>query len=259
MKKTLIFGVLASSLFACKEAPLTTYPEGENSVYFAVKNTNKSIAGLYKDTTVFSFADYFTSDTIVSLPINALGDFAGYDRTFAYQVLPEGTTAKLNDDFELVGQTNLIKANKIAGTIEIKLKRSEVLASKVLYIRLQLLENQDFNLAIKREFTDLNNNKFINLVEHTIAFFDFITRPVTWDRVQSRLGNYSTDKYKLVSHLCDMTSEDWKNLNSIRMIDLMWVRTRNYLQREIDKGTPVQETREDGSKGNMEVMGLIWR
>lgn len=251
---------IAVFTLSCKESALITYPEGENSVYFGVENTNKGNKNKYIDTTRFSFAELptTTKDAVITLSVNALGVVADYDRRFDYSIMKEGTTGVEGTDFERVSGATVIKAGQVNGIIRLKLKRAKGQVTTAVNIRLQLLENEEFALEMKRETIDAINNKYINLIEHTVVCADFVSEPARWVQHGS-LGVFSSDKYVYVSKLCNLTAADWERSMGPSERDAIWVRTRNALQAEINKGLEyaVKERLPNGTTQYMRVSGLV--
>lgn len=255
MKKILILATILSTTFACSEEALDTYPTDDNGVYFGVLNTVKSEKNVYTDKTEFSFAEYKGDEYVIELRVNALGNFASYDRPIDFQIMADSTTAIEGTDFARVAEPNLIKANETGGVIRLKLMRTAKITSTAMTLRLKLVENSEFSLPLPFEMVDVINNKYIHLNEHKITFFDFISEPARWKDIPN-LKAFSPDKYRLVNDLCNLTKDNWVAFFPAEGM-LRWIRIRNYLQQKIDAGTPVTEKRMDGTVGYMSVEGLI--
>lgn len=249
---------IAVFALSCKESELITYPDGENSVYFGVENPNKSTANRFTDTTRFSFAELAPNvkDSVITITVNALGNLADYDRLFEYTILKDGMTGVEGTDFERVKGATVIKAGQVSGTIKLKLKRTAEQVFTAVTIRLQLIENSEFALDLKRETVDAINNKYVSLIEHTIVCADFVSEPSRWSQ-HGNLGDFTSDKYVLINQLCGLEAADWERSMIPSDRDVIWVITRNHLQSQIDRGLEFAvKERIPGGTRYMRVGGL---
>ena len=243
----------------CSKDSLDTYNPAETSIYFGVKNPSKATKNVFVDTTVFSFGDYEgLTDTIVQIRVNALGGLAHVDRKFEYEVVDSMTTATEGVHFILPGmKEGIIPGDSVCGYIPVHIVYSDGMKNKAMwYLVLQLKANSGFNLDLRQEYVDISNDKYVELTRHWIGMSSRIQKPTRWYQVESYFLEFSSDKYKLINQLCHLNKEDWDNI-AFYIAETYWVAVRNYLQKNIDAGTPVMEQNErTGRKQIMKVKGL---
>lgn len=264
MKYILIFGIL-SVLFcwSCSEDKLDTY-DGNNSIYFAVKNPY-AISGEslpYTDTTVFSFVNFVVPDTTLYLQVNTLGDVAPYARKFRAEIVWNETTAKAGQYFDELQDEYTIPADSVWGVLPITLHRDKDLRDSVYVLTIRLVPNGDFQLALKEKVVDKVNEEFVDLLKHRIYFSDLVVEPLMWraytsQGVEPEMGSvWSVDKYLLTNYLLDIIPTDWDSRSTMafgRRIGIS-VYMRNYLMDMIAKKTAVQDDAEPD--GFMRVKGV---
>lgn len=234
---------------------LDTYEPGETSVYFGMKNGNRSLPNVFVDTTVFSFGEYTNlTDTTVNIQVNALGGISMEDREFEFEVVDSLTTA--GGFYTLTGTTGVVPAGETCGFIPVRLTYSDKMKKQpVFYVVLQLKPNANFNLDLKYEYVDKVNDKYVELTRHYVGVSSRIQKPKEWFRVEQYFLDFTSDKYKLINQLCELTKKDWDSMN-FTVGESYWVVVRNYLQKRIDDGDPVMEEDALGRKRKMVVKGL---
>lgn len=262
MKKRFIYsGILLAGIClwgACSEVGLDTYQPDQNSVYFGMLNGKRSEKNVFVDTTRFSFGDYEnTPDTVIYIRVNALGGVSTVDRTFEYEVVDSLTTAIEGVFYTLPEEACVVPANQTFGLIPVHIYYStQMKASPMYYLVLQLKPNEYFNLDLKLEYVDKTNKQYVQLTRHWVGMSSRIQKPAKWFQVEQYFLDFSSDKYKLINQLCKLNKTDWDNM-AFYIAEAYWVAVRNYLQEQINAGTPVMEENDrTGKKQIMKVKGL---
>lgn len=246
---------------ACSEDLLETYDTAQSHIYFGIENTERGAKSSFTDTTVVSFARYDEDLTELEwdLRVNVLGKYSETARKFDFEIIPEGTTAESGKHYELLANQGTVGGTEVCGYIPVKLLKKDLALKTTYYIHFRLKENADFGLALEKEYVDLQNDKTVNLREHVLAVTCELAPPVTWELASSYFLTFSTKKILLINQLCNKTMDDWDNMQ-LYILEPMWVRVRNYLQDQINKGTPVYEDEIDkyGNQVKMRVQGLVF-
>lgn len=245
--------------YGCSQESLDTYDSSENSIYFGMENKSSAYSKVFLDTTVFSFGDHENiTDTTVMIRVNALGGYFYEPREFEFEVVDSLTTAKEGIHFTLPEtRKGVIPAEATCGYIPVHITYNADMKNRAMwYLVLQLKPNRYFNLDLKLEYVDKNNDEYVQLTRHCIGISARIQQPESWFRVAEFFGTFSSDKYKLINMVCGLTKEDWEVMQR-NIGEVYWIAVRNYLQLRIDAGDPVMEEDErTGRKQIMVVTGL---
>lgn len=250
--------ILTTGLVACQEDALDVYSSAQSSIYFGMKNTNTALKNVFVDTTRFTFADFPVTDTTLQLVVNVLGNYSEEPRAFKYEVVEDGTTAIAATQYELLEDDPVVLGKAIAGNIPVRLKFDIALENTIVYLKLRLKANENFDLLLDKEYVDIQNGQCVNLLEHVIVFTAQVQAPQQWSK--DYFGVFSAKKYRLINQLCNKKPADWENL-TMDDIEPMWVVVRNYLQEKMDKDDPLYEDEKDaqGNQVIMTVKGLVIR
>lgn len=214
---------------SCKKDDIMNY-EGDNYIQFA-KN--------YEDSSLFSFLSFPNDDqAVVPIPVELVGRPGDKDRTYKISVLKSATTAS-DANYSLPASFTL-KANKVADTAWITLKKTPELSIKPVKLVLKIEPSDDLK---------------VGQIDHTLSILyisNVIARPDWWDdNVEGRfLGEYSDKKYKLfilVTGVSDLTDA---NQDQIRSYTIMF---KNYLLKEKDEGRTVYE--DNGTEMMVALLG----
>lgn len=262
-KKQLIFmGLLGIGIYflgGCSKVGFDTYDVSESNIYFGMENTKKSQKNVFVDTTVFSFGEYEnTSDTTIYIRVNAMGGLSEVERTFEYEVVDSMTTAKVGEFYELPEKTGIIPAGSTCGYIPVIIHNCNSMKDRATwFLVLQLKPNQNFNLDLKQEYVDNNNQQYVELTRHWVGMSARIQKPASWvHAAEQYFLEFSSDKYKLINQLCHLTKSNWDNMQYY-LAEPYWIVVRNYLQKKIDQNDPVMERNErTGRLQIMKVKGL---
>lgn len=254
---TMIWGSLLWS--GCSKDDLDTYDPSRNSIYFGMLNPSSATNNVFVDTTLFSFADHEgVTDTVIQIQVNALGGFFNEPREFEYEIVDSLTTAVEGVHFTLPEEKKgIVPAQDACGYIPVHVLYSAGMKDRpVWYLALQLKPTKDFNLDLKLEYVDKNNNEYVQLTRHWLGMSSRIQKPERWYQIEQYFLDFSEDKYKLISQLCHLRKQDWDEI-TFYIAETYWIVVRNYLQKRIDEGNPVMVRDERTSRMKpMEVKGL---
>lgn len=224
-----MFFVLLVIAASCKKDTIALY-EGGTYLQF-----NKS----FKDSSLFSFLTLPDKDAAtVPLVVELIGKPENRDRTYKLSVVKDLSTAP-EANYSLPA-TFTLKANRVADTAWITLKKTPELATRSLRI------------VFKVEATDEFKVGQVDFSASILYISNVIAKPNWWNStVQSRfLGAYSDKKYKLFIDVTGRSDIDGNNLDEVRYYTIM---LKNYLLREKDAGRTVYEA--NGTEMKVELIG----
>lgn len=212
-------------LAGCEKDRIAHYGETEY-IYFA--NASSNVVEYS-----FAFNPTATQDT-VPLVIRLIGKPVDQDRTVTLVVDPDHTTAR-PEDYTLPSSMRL-RAGRVIDTIPLVLHHSDRLALEKYTLRLNILENEHFELGPV-------TNTYID-----ILFSDIIARPAWWTTTVTNnfLGVYSDAKYRYfieATGVADLTEASEGELRAYAII------FREFLAREREQGRVF----EDEETGRIDV------
>jgi len=233
-------------LSACEKG-LEPY-HGDSSVYFRNNKVNAVDSGFL----TFGFSDPSVRDSVISIPVSAMGMTSTSDRPFKL-VVNDSSTARAGVHYEALSGTS-IPAGAVATTIKLKLLRTSDMQTAPVSIILQLLPNEHFQTSVG-SFS--NGSGKSSATRFKLWITDIMTKPKYWDA--GYMGGFSRKKVYLTASVL--------GLNVQEMIDILngtdgtvavnaqiaWGRSMKlYLNQQAAAGTPVRE--DDGS---LMVMGNL--
>lgn len=179
-----LFGVILMS--GCGTPGWQMY-EGHPSIYMNLpfaKDEFGSELSYRVDSLTYTFAyedSKIKKDTLF-VPVEIEGFRTDFDRKFEVEIL-EGS-ALLGEDFELLDDGCLIKANEGKGSIPIVLYRTIDLKEGSKRIKLALKSNSNFQAD------------YFDLSEVIVSFSDILSEPEWWALASWKLGNYHYIKHQ---------------------------------------------------------------
>jgi hypothetical protein len=238
--------VITIGLTACEKG-LEPY-HGNSGIYFKNNKTTFVDSGLV----TFGFSDPSVRDTIIDIPVSAMGMTSTTDRPFKL-VVNDNSTAKAGVHYDALFGTS-IPAGAVGTTIKLKLHRTPDLQAEPVCLILQLLPNEHFQTDT-RSFS--NGSTTISATRYKLWVNDLMSQPKYWQN--GYMGAFSRKKVYLTASVL--------GLNVQEMIDILngtdgtvalnaqiaWGRSMKlYLNQQAAAGTPVKE-----DNGSLMVMGNL--
>lgn len=244
MKKYIIV-LLCFLLWNCSEDEIPYY-SGKTCIYFSLMNPNNK--DKFVDEMNFSFGLLSVMDSVVRVPVTAMGDTVGYDRYFSFVV--DSMTGTEGVHFDLP-EEGILPAGQAKGYIPITLHR--VLdEDSIRYISLRLLPNAEFELNLPETYSGRDS---LNMTRATLTFSSSITKPLYW--MDSWFGYFSVTKYNLFNELCGKDAAYWSAApNSAVHVALAGI-FRSYVNSKIVEGqaAALRDPQNKQEKGYMTVRG----
>lgn len=184
----LILGILLMC-WACNEDEVKIY-DGTDAVYFSA----------YTDTAFFSLTFLAKADTVVNLPVKALGEKVNYDRKFSVRVT--GGTAQPGVNYDALEEEYILKAGIVTGSLPIRLYK-EGTKDTTLSIDVELIPNEYFvqNMPAK-----INKGDTVEITRQVVTFSNNLAKPKQWI---SSLGYFSEAKFFLFNREMGVEATDW--------------------------------------------------
>ena len=148
--KLLLLGMLAAGITACGDAEIMTYDAQYDAVRFTGASPQDTLNMAFSSTDRCSYMNYsfietpFAESTEYAIPVFLIGKPAASDRTVAYRIDPEKTTAP-EGSYEILSAS--IPAGKSMGAIKVRLLNAEELSSTTYTLRFQLQESEELRLG----------------------------------------------------------------------------------------------------------------
>ncbi len=249
MKKLGLIFVLFIAVWGCSEDKLDTY-SGTSCIYFA-----PYLDGSWKDTTQFSFTNFFVTDTVIRIKVQALGKVSDQPRSF--KVMMENTTATPGVHFDALQSEYVLKAGATSAVIPIKLYRHADLLDTVLSISLYLAPSENFDQVMPRKI-DSYTKKEVDVRRQVLTFSDMIIKPVYWDMFDMfyGLGYWSTTKFVFMNKLCEIDPLFWYGMPNLGKVSATANYMKNYLNEMALQGWEYAIKDPKGPKGYMTVNGV---
>lgn len=184
-----ILGILLMC-WACDEDEVKIY-DGTDAVYFSA----------YKDTTFFSLAFVANADTLVYVPVKALGEKVNYARKFRVRVA--GGTAQPGVNYDALEEEYTLGADSVAGVLPIRIYK-EGARDTTFSIDLELIPNEYFaqNMPAK-----ISNGDTIDITRQVVTFSNNLAKPQQW--MPTMLGYFSEAKFFLFNREMGINAVDW--------------------------------------------------
>lgn len=148
--KLLLLGMLAAGITACGDAEIMTYDAQYDAVRFTGVSPQDTLRTTYSTNNQCSFISYsfienaFAESIDYDIPVFLIGKPAATDRTVAYRIDPEKTTAP-EGSYDILSAS--IPAGKSMGAIKVRLHNAEELSSTTYTLRFQLQESEELRLG----------------------------------------------------------------------------------------------------------------
>lgn len=236
--------------------------EGMEGVYFGVRSGPDWAAPAswpYRPYTNVEFVKQpqEVQEMVINIAVNITGPMKEYDRPFKVIVDTDSTTAVAGVDYLPFGDTYIIPANAITGSIPITVKRTPEMLNTNKKLGLKLLPNEHFGLAFPDwkaipglGATTLGNDTAFDASLHTININDLMVQPTVWrgsiqegNREAGSWGAFTRKKLELMCSLFDLTYEDFSSDATMTpvLVNLISVEMGRYLIGQFNAGTPVLE------------------
>ena len=236
--------LLAMGFTACEKG-LDTY-HGNNGIYF----TNNKTSFLDSGTVTFGFSGPGKMDSVVSIPISALGMTANTDRPFKL-VVNDSSTAKLGVHFDALPETS-IKAGAVSTTLQLKLHRTPDMQTTPVFIILNLQPNEHFQTDVT---TFTNGSGTSRATRLKLWVNDILTQPSKWQ--SPYMGTFTRKKLYATAAALGLDIEEMIGIlngtdGTVALnAQIAWGRSMKlYLNQQAAAGTPVYE-----ADGTLMVMG----
>jgi len=245
--KTIIFcSIIALVFSACEKEEIAIF-SGKDVVYFKWAIDGKEFESNKIDSTSVSFALTLpneVTDSLISIPVRVQGYTSTQDRIVKIKVMDESTA--INDVHYSISEEVVIPANEYTGYIPVTFNRTEDMKDQIFSLKLQLLENENFETSLfGTEVSNNNSDKILSYTEVEIAISDILTEPDRWYSLKGYIGDFSIKKFYLFAEVNQM---DLPNYNVIPDWGDFYGHIavfKAYLEAQVNAGTPVLE--EDGS------------
>lgn len=251
--------------------------EGTEGLYFYVQKV--PISG-YGDTTLWSanatslieFTKMPVVDTMLNLRVRVTGHVKDYDRAFEIRINKDSTTAVEGMNYEFNASDKVIKAGMHYADVPIRVLRAENLQKEELRVTVELLPNENFNLAFKKLYSlpgtmpmDRKDEGH-NPAFHSIYMNYLLVRPDAWvpgfeyeigQTEGGLLGAFTEKKFNVISEVCKVTYDEFISKSTMPQIRIQVIQQqmKAYLINQFNNGTPVLE--DDGRL--MWVMEVPWQ
>lgn len=197
-------GLISVLLYGCEQNnAITLYDTDDAYVHFAYPNPDNSSVERYTDSIFVNFSllsQLYVDETVIKIPVNITGTPSGQDREYTVVISPDSEY-----DPNLITLSDaIIHANKYVDTLEVTIKNDEMLSSSIMELRLELMDNQNF------EAGNLFNQTF------KISFSNQLLKPIWWDTWQRYFGIYYKEVYQawiqLYQEGLDPNGYYWNNM-----------------------------------------------
>lgn len=236
MKRYLYIMVMALSLAACS-SEIDKY-HGESGVYFAMREKVNTINvdTLYRETSTLPFIITDSRDSVFMLRVKILGAVSRNDRQVSVRVLEDLSTVE-DGDFEPLRSSYALKAGEVYGTVPVHFHRMASLEGKERRLVVELVENEDFTLPIRRWRN--SNTEYVDVTRHTIVISDkYVQLP---GYREGHFGPFSEKKMKILLDLGQMKLSDFNESLSITFTKSLGQKLDRYLAEQKAKGETVLE------------------
>lgn len=238
--KRLIYILLLAAAVSCS-SEIQTY-HGDAGIYFAMREkvSTVNVDTLYRETSTLPFIVTDSRDSVFNLRVKILGPVSDVDRHVSVRVVDEVTTA-VEGDYDQVEGSYVLKAGEVYGVIPVHFHRVASLAGKERSLTLELVENEDFTLPIKRWRN--SSTEYVNVVRHTVVISDkYVQLP---GYRTGHFGPFSEKKMRLILELSGMKLTDFNETIAVTVTKSIGQKLDRYLAEMKAKGEPVME--DDGT------------
>ena len=237
--KKILYIILLAFVVSCT-SEIDTY-HGASGVYFAMRE-NVSIVNvdtLYRESSSLPFIVTESEDSVFNLRVKILGAVADHDRHVSVRVVDEASTV-VEEDCMPIEESYVLRAGEVYGLIPIHFHRAASLKGQERKLVLELVENQDFELPIRKWRN--SSTEFVDVTRHTVIISDkYVQLP---GYMPGHFGPFSEKKMQLILELSEMKLSDFKERLAVTLTKSIGQKLDRYLNEMAAKGTPVYE--EDG-------------
>lgn len=210
MKQIIILCLTVLCCVGCKKDLDTYY--GESGIYFDhLKNQNI----LRVDTIPFAWGemDGDIKEEKINLQINLFGNVTNYDRHFTVSVVPsdDPETAVEGVDYMPFNTDCVIPANESYTTLQITLKRTEILQREKRILTVKLNETDELKFLYSREAVDEDKNIRQIDLQRVIVMDETLLPPSWWygSRIRDIFGEYSMKKAITICNVMNIDRKEW--------------------------------------------------
>jgi len=254
----------------CKHEPMLY--EGDEGLYFAVQfgpDWGDETVWANQSVSPVEFINIAGNVDTIHLKVMITGALKDYDRPFVVDVVSDSTTAIEGENFNILKENLVIKANQNHGYVPVVLYRTENIQKEKKELLLQIIPNTHFTIGLpvwKRlsgQWESAVQKGDFKADFHKVQVSDFITKPTRWIGLAQatgleagRWGDFTEKKYRLICEHFDLVYEDF--MSDAKMPTAKQTVIQEYmakfLQSQYNLGTPILE--ED--RRLMWFMGVSW-
>jgi len=238
--------IIAFALSACEKEEIATF-SGKDVIYFQWAVDGKDFETQKIDSTSISFAlerPTEVMDSLVLIPVKVQGFTSTQDRSISVKLMDD-STAKEGVHYT-ISDNVVIPANEYVGYVGISFKRTEDMKDQIYSLKLQLLENENFETNLFGTEANYNNSdKILSYTEFEITVSDILTEPDRWYSLEKYIGTFSVKKFYLFAEVNQMPLPDYNVIPDWGDFFGHIAVFKAYLEAQENAGTPVLE--EDGT------------
>ncbi len=234
----------AYAVFGCTSG-IMTY-NGDSGIYFAMRRDDASVNvdTTYSETSSVPFIvePAGIDEVTFRLKVKIIGAVSSHDRQISVRVVEDETTA-LQEDYEPLQASYILKAGNVFGDIPIVFHRTPSLKGKERSLTLELMPNDDFTLPITMWRNSLN--EYVDVTRHTVIVSDKYVQLPGYQT--GYFGPFSERKMEvLIEEARIVTLEELKEKMSYVKGKSLGQEFDRYLKKMKAEGNTVYE--EDGSE-----------
>lgn len=255
MKNKIIYiCIVCIGLFSigCSTDTIETYSSRDN-IYFTWADERPDISGSFYNQNIdslgvsFAFIPTTTTDTIFKIPVSVQGQMSEVDRTVKVSVREE-STAQQGVHFDIPDEV-VFGANLRFDSIPVTLYRTPDMKNESFTIVLELLANDDFDVNMKDEVTDVLTGEVKYYTVFQLTVNDILETPQYW--FEPYLGVFTAKKMTLMSELLGIPLNLYTNLVSLAETQYQGQFMQRYLNEQAAAGNTIYE-----DDGTPMIMGL---
>ncbi|GGH27736.1 DUF4843 domain-containing protein [Sphingobacterium alkalisoli] len=228
-------------LFSC-EKELHKY-EGKPTIYFNEAGRLPDYSSeVIKDSTLLSFSLVAVEDSIVNMVVKVIGEKSPEDRAYTLSVSPNSDAIE-GVHYEVLDDEFVIRKNELTDTVNIKFFRTADMQEKTFLLGFDLLENENFAIAMFDKILNQNTGKLHSYVTYRWFLNDIIKKPGRW--LDGYLGTFSRKKLFLMVDVLNVDPAYMDTSISIAEILAYGKYMQRYLNEQRAAGNTILE--EDGT------------
>lgn len=253
------------AVIGCSKNEVIMYDDAEKDGIFIQQRTGTSYnssgiitSSTYSDSSTISLVNYAADrkEFTLSVPIQIMGKVSNVDRTVAFKINKELTTAIEGEDFQINYDTLRVLAGANKATLRIKIIRTPKLQKKEVCIAVELVENENFKIYFK---TFKSNNPVVSTsVDLSAVVFKFKVSDMPKEPYPDWIfygkglyGKWTVNKFNLINSTMGWTSAGWDKFGdpgpypNYGKINISVIIIREIVQKAADSGTPILD--DDGT------------